>query len=112
MRDVYHFEYLQALESRLRKTNTHNEDERRLAIVTSPDRLDSWALPVDGGVAPAAIERIADEMQRTGKLARSVAVKDILRDAPVIQAYREVSSRSELKSALQTALAAQEKYGF
>ena len=112
MRDVYHFEYLRELESRLRKTNTHNEDERRLAIVTSPDRLDSWALPVDGGVAPAAIERIADEMQRAGKLARSVAVKDILRDAPVIQAYREVSSRSELKSALQTALAAQEKYGF
>src|SRR5262249_38118498 len=35
MRDVNNFEYLRELESRLRKTNTHNEDERRLAIITS-----------------------------------------------------------------------------
>jgi len=113
MRDVKNFEYLKDLEARLRRTNTHNEDEYGVvAIVTSPDRLESWALPIDGGVAAPAIERIVDEMVKGGKLARSIPVKDILRDQPVKQAYREVSARRELKSALNVALAAQEKYGF
>jgi ABC-type nitrate/sulfonate/bicarbonate transport system substrate-binding protein len=113
MRDVKNFEYLRDLEARLRRTNTHNEDERGVvAIVTSPDRLESWALPIDGGVAASAIERIVDEMVKGGKLARSIPVKDILRDEPAKEAYREVSARPELKSALNIALAAQEKYGF
>jgi hypothetical protein len=100
------------LEARLRKTNTHNEDERRLCIVTGPDRLDSWALPINGGVAPDAIERIAKEMADSGKLGRRLSVGGILRDGPVTAAYRELSSRAELKPALNTALAAVEKYGF
>jgi hypothetical protein len=113
MRDVKQFGYLKHLEARLRKTNTHNEDERGVvAIVTSPDRLDSWALPIDGGVAASAIERIVDEMVKGGKLARAISVKDILRDGPVTEAFREVSARPELKPARDIALAAQEKYGF
>ncbi len=113
MRDVAHFEYLRDLEARLRKTNTHNEDERgTVAIVTSPDRCDSWALPIDGAVAPAAIERIVGEMVKAGKLARAIPVEEILRDGAVKEAYREVSARKELKPALAVALAAQEKYGF
>jgi ABC-type nitrate/sulfonate/bicarbonate transport system substrate-binding protein len=113
MRDVKSFEYLKDLEARLRKTNTHNEDERGVvAIVTSPDRVESWALPIDGGVAPSAIERIVGEMVKGGKLARPIPAKDILRDEPVKQAYRDVSARPELKSALNIALAAEQKYGF
>ena len=112
MRDVKNYEYVRDLEARLRKTNTHNEDERRLCIVTGPDRLDSWALPVDGGVAPEAIDRIAKEMAVSKKLDRPIAVGEILRDGPVAAAYREVSARAELKPALNTALAAVEKYGF
>ena len=88
MRDVNNFKYLKDLEARLRKTNTHNEDELRLAIVTSPDRVESWALPVDGGVAPHAVERIVQEMIDAGKLNRKLSVKEILRDGPVIDAYR------------------------
>src|SRR5262245_38081683 len=113
MRDVTHFEYLRDLEARLRQTNTHNEDERGVVtIVSSPDRLDSWALPIDGGIAPSAIERIVIEMVKAGKLARALAVKEILRDGPVTEAFREVSSRAALKPALDIALAAQAKYGF
>jgi hypothetical protein len=112
MRDVKNFAYLQDLEARLRKTNTHNEDELRLAIVTSPDRLDSWALPIDGSVAPATVARIVAEMVESRKLQRALPVEEILRDGPVVAAYKEVSSRPQLKSALQTALAAVEKYGF
>ena len=113
MRDVKNFEYLKDLEARLRKTSTHNEVERgAVAIVTSPDRVESWALPIDGAVAPSSIERIVDEMVKNGKLARPIPVKDILRDDAVKEAYREVSARPELKPALNIALAAQEKYGF
>jgi ABC-type nitrate/sulfonate/bicarbonate transport system substrate-binding protein len=113
MRDMSNFAYLSDLEKRLRRTNTHNEDERGVvAIVTSPDRLENWALPIDGGITEEAVQRIADEMVKSGKLSRPMAAKDILRDDAVKQAYREVSSRPELKKSLGIALAAQEKYGF
>lgn len=113
MRDMDHFEYLRDLEARLRKTNTHNEDERgTVAIVTSPDRCDSWALPIDGAVAPSAIERIVSEMVNAGRLAAPIPVKEILRDGAAKEAYREVSARPQLKAAHDKALAAQAKYGF
>ncbi len=113
MRDVKNFEYLKDLEARLRKTNTHNADERGVvAIVTSPDRVESWALPIDGGIAPSAIERIVAEMVKAGKLAPAIPVQDILRDDAVTEAFRQVSARPELQPALNVALAAQEKYGF
>ena len=113
MRDVKKFEYLRDLEKKLRKTNTHNEDERGVvAIVTAPDRLESWALPIDGGISPEAVQRIADEMVKSGKLSRAMSAKDILRDNAVKAAYKEVSSRAKLKAPFQIAFAAQEKYGF
>jgi len=113
MRDVTNFEYLRDLEKRLRRTNTHNEDERGVvAIVTAPDRVESWAIPIDGGIAPAAVQRIADEMVKSGKLTRSMSAKDIVRDDAVKQAFKEVSSRAEQKTAFGIAVAAQEKYGF
>jgi ABC-type nitrate/sulfonate/bicarbonate transport system substrate-binding protein len=113
MRDVKNFEYLRDLEKRLRKTNTHNEDERGVvAIVTAPDRVESWAIPIDGGIAREAVQRIADEMVKSGKLSRPMSAKDIVRDDAVRQAFKEVSSRAELKTAFGIAVAAQEKYGF
>lgn len=113
MRDVKHFEYLSDLEARLRKTRTHNEDERgTVAIVTSPDRVESWALPIDGAIPASVIERIVGEMVNKGTLANALPVADILRDDAVDQAFGEVSTRPALKSPLDIALAAQEKYGF
>ena len=113
MRDVKNFEYLRDLEKRLRRTNTHNEDERGVvAIVTAPDRVESWAIPIDGGITPESVQRIADEMVKSGKLSRPMSAKDIVRDDAVKQAFEEVSSRAGLKTAFGIAVAAQEKYGF
>jgi ABC-type nitrate/sulfonate/bicarbonate transport system substrate-binding protein len=113
MRDMKNFEYLRDLERKLRKTNTHNEDERGVvAIVTGPDRVESWAIPIDGGITTEAVQRITDEMVKSGKLSRAMSVKDIVRDDAVKTAYQEVSRRPGLKNPLSVALAAQEKYGF
>ena len=113
MRDVSHFDYLRDLEARLRKTRTHNEDERgTVAIVTSPDRVESWALPIDGAIPASAIERIVGEMNNKGALPSALPVADILREDAVNEAFREVSGRPELKPAMEIALAAQDKYGF
>ena len=113
MRDVKNFEYLRELEKRLRKTHTHNEDERGVvAIVTAPDRVESWAIPIDGGIARDAVQRIVDEMVKSGKLSDSMSAKDIVRDDAVNEAFKEVSSRTERKTAFGVAVAAQEKYGF
>ena len=113
MRDVSHFDYLRDLEARLGKTRTHNEDERgTVAIVTSPDRVESWALPIDGAIPASAIERIVGEMNNKGALPSALPVADILREDAVNEAFREVSGRPELKPAMEIALAAQDKYGF
>jgi hypothetical protein len=69
-------------------------------------------LPIDGAVAASAIEWIVGEMVDKGTLANAIPVADILRDDAVSKAFREVSARPELRSALDVALAAQEKYGF
>jgi hypothetical protein len=111
MRDVNNFQYLHDLEARLRKL-THNEDEQRLFIASAPDRVDSWALPMDGAIEPQALERIIREMVKRGRLDRAVAVSDVYRDEAVRDAYREVSSRPELKPAFDNAMATVEKYGF
>jgi hypothetical protein len=58
------------------------------------------------------VQRIADEMVKSGKRSRSMSAKDIVRDDAVTQAFKEVSSRAELKTAFGIAVAAQEKYGF
>jgi hypothetical protein len=111
MRDVKNFEYLHDLEARLRKL-THNEDEQRLFIASAPDRVDSWALPMDGGVETQALERIMGEMVKRGRLERPLAIGEVTNGDAVRDAYREVSSRTKLKPAFDTAMAAVEKYGF
>ena len=111
MRDVKNFEYLHDLETRLRKL-THNEDEQRLFIASAPDRVDSWALPMDGGIERPALERIIGEMVKRGRLERPIPVGEVFKDDAVREAYRDVSTRGELKPAFNNAMAAVEKYGF
>jgi hypothetical protein len=51
-------------------------------------------------------------MIKKGTLANAIPVTNILRDDAVSEAFREVSARPELRSALNIALGAKEKYGF
>ena len=111
MRDVGNFDYLRELEALLRKTS-HNDDERKLFIVTSPEKVDGWALPIDGGILPEALKRVIEEMVEGGRLTRTIPVEEVLRDGPVTDAYRDLSNRAEVQPALQKARAAVEKYGF
>lgn len=112
MRDVNNYDYLRDLEARLRNTMTHNEDERRLFIVTGPEKVDGWALPIDGGVTRESLERVIEEMKEAGRLEGPARVDDVLCDTAVSDAYRKVASRPELKGSLEKARAARDKYGF
>jgi ABC-type nitrate/sulfonate/bicarbonate transport system substrate-binding protein len=111
MRDVNNFDYLHDLEARLRKL-THNEDERGLFIASAPDRVDSWALPIDGGIERRALERIMQEMVKRGRLKQALPARDLFKDDAVRQAYQEISSRAKLKANYDKAMAVAEQYGF
>jgi ABC-type nitrate/sulfonate/bicarbonate transport system substrate-binding protein len=111
MRDVANFAYLQDLETRYRAAS-HNDEERRLRIVTSIEKLEGWNVPIDGGVSRAALEQVIEELRTLGELDDPPHIDDVLRDDLVREAYREVSSRPELQPALSVALAARAKYGF
>jgi hypothetical protein len=56
MRDAVNLDYLRELERRLR-SNSHNYEERELFLVTSLEKVDGWALPVDGEVTADSLKR-------------------------------------------------------
>jgi hypothetical protein len=67
---------------------------------------------MDGGIERHALERIIGEMVKRDRLERPVPVEEVFKDDAVQEAYREVSTRGELKPAFNKALAVLEKYGF
>ena len=111
MRDIANFDYMRELEARLRR-DSHNQEEQRLFIVTSLEKLDGWALPIDGGVTADSLRRIIDEMVTVGMLKKPIEVESVLRDSAVKHAYDELKSRPTLQPALAKAQAVVEKYGF
>ena len=111
MRDVANFPYLQDLEARLR-AQSHNDEERRVRIISGPHKVEGWTVPITGGVSHEALAGVIEELVGLGELERPLAVEDVLRDGPVTEAYRAVSSRPELRPALETAQAAVAKYGY
>jgi len=111
MRDRDHFEYLRDLELRLRR-ESHNDEERVVCLLSSPEKVEGWTLPIDLRVPQADIEETIQEMAQRGKLDRPFSVKDVVRDDLAVEAYKAVSDRAELQPALSKALAAVQKYGF
>jgi len=111
MRDTENFEYLRSLEARLRK-ESHNDEEREVFIVTSIEKVNGWALPIDGSVEAESLKRIIQEMTAIGKLNQPIGVESVLRDSAVKEAYKELLTRPDLQAAYEKAKGAVEKYGF
>ena len=111
MRDTANFDYLRKLESRLRR-ESHNDEERELFIVTSLEKVDGWALPIDGGVTADSLKRIIQEMTAIGDLksrCRSgIAAPRFSRQ----RGYQELLKRPELQPAHEKVKLVVEKYGF
>ena len=96
MRDTANFDYLRELETRLR-SESHNDEERELFIVTSLEKVDGWALPIDGGVTADSLKRIIEEMTAIGDLKERIEVESLLCDSAVREAYQELRKRPELQ---------------
>ncbi len=111
MRDNANYDYLRDLESRLR-SQSHNDQERRVRIITSIEKVEGWTVPPDGGVSRAALQAVINELREVGELDVDVSVDDTLRDEAAIAAYDELKSRPELDPIRATISAAVEKYGF
>lgn len=111
MRDTANFDYLQKLESRLRG-ESHNDEERELFIVTSLEKVDGWALPIDGGVSAESLQRIIQGMTAIGDLKEPIEVESLLRDSAVKEAFQDLIKRPELQPAYEKVKLVVEKYGF
>ena len=91
--DPDNFQDLYDRETRWRQQYTHNEDERRLRVVTRPSRPDETIMPLDGQAPRAGVEAIIREMSELGELDGPVDIKDILRDEFVTECFAELQSR-------------------
>jgi len=111
MRDTVNFDYLRELESRLRR-KSHNDEERELFIVTSLEKVDGWALPIDGGVTADSLKRIIHGMVAVDDLKAPIDVESLLRDSAVKGAFQDLLNRPNLQPAYEKVKTAVEKYGF
>jgi ABC-type nitrate/sulfonate/bicarbonate transport system substrate-binding protein len=111
MRDPDHFDYLRDLELKWRKMS-HNDDERVVQLLSSSEKVEGWTLPIDLAVPRTDVAETIEEMLQLKQLAQTIDSEDVVRKAPAIAAYQEVSSRPELQAAFQKAQAAVKKWGF
>lgn len=111
MRDTANFDYLRKLESRLRR-ESRNDEERELFIVTSLEKVDGWALPIDGGVTADSLKRIIQGIMAIGDLKAPIDAESLLRDSAVKEAFQELLKRPALQSAYEKVKLVVKKYGF
>ena len=111
MRDPDHFEYLRDLELKLRR-NSHNDEERVVQLLSSPGKVEGWTLPIDLAVSRTDVSEAIQELLHLKQLKQAIDPEEVVRDALVTAAYREVSGRPELQRALNKAEAAVRKWGF
>lgn len=105
------FSYLADLERRLRVTS-YDPDERVLRMFTSPDRLESMPLPIDGQVPAAGLKQIAEEIKGDGQIPEDFSVERVLRDQAVKKAFEDLRSRKELEARWTRVTRIVEKHGY
>jgi len=86
-----------ALEKRLRAAGP-SEDERALRMFTSPQKIETMPLPLNGQVPLKSLEFIGEEMKLAGELPSNFSVQAALKDETVKQAFADLLGRNELKS--------------
>ncbi len=111
MRDRDHFEYLRDLELRLRESS-HNDEERVVQLLSSPEKVEGWTLPIDLAVSRTDVVETIQEMLHLKQLDLPIDPEEVVRGALVTAAYQEVRGRPELQPALKKAEAAVRKWGF
>jgi hypothetical protein len=105
------FAYLQDLERRIRGAS-HNSDERKLRMVTSPEHVAEWVMPLTGSFTRQAVERVIDEMVTLGQLDQAIPVAEVFLDAPITEAWEDLSTRPGLADARDRALALVKQFGY
>jgi hypothetical protein len=91
---------------------SHNDEERIVQLLSSREKVEGWTLPIDLAVPRTDVAETIEEMLQLKQLDHTIGSEDIVRDAPAVAAYQEVSSRPELQAALQKAQVAVKKWGF
>jgi len=104
------FAYVVDLEKRLRSASP-NEDEQALRMFTSPEKLETMPLPLDGQVPLKSLELIAREMKVAGDIPENFSVQGALRDEAAQQAFRDLLGQNEFKSRWKHLSKVVEKYG-
>ncbi len=110
VRDPGNFEFLSDMELRYRRAS-HNEQERKLRMVTNAAHLEEWIMPVTGWFTREALERVIDEMVTLGQIEKPMAIEEFARDAAVVKAFEDLKNRPEQKANAERALAAAAKHG-
>ena len=88
--DPKNFEYFNDLERRTRLA-THNEDERRLFIMSHKDS-GAGHMPLDGLVPRRSLVSMIDDMLQSGMLEQPVEVDDVLKDQAAVEGYNQLVS--------------------
>lgn len=95
--DPASFDYLYALETRLRRDFTHNEDEHTMSIYGRPPNLEDTLMPLDGRVDPNELRSVIEEMRLLGELTQTVEPEEVLRGELVERAFTELCQRPSLQ---------------
>ena len=83
-----------------------------MQLLSSPEKVEGWTLPIDLALSQTDIAETIQEMFRLKQVERTIDPEEVVRDALVTAAYKEVSGRPALRPALQKAEAAVRKWGF
>lgn len=112
VRDVANFEYVRDLDARSRVASHNEEEHTKSQLVTVPGDVDTWPMPLDGGVAPEELEKIMQERLQAGTIDRPLPLDEVLKDEVVKEAYRELCARPESQPALARNRLLKTTYGF
>jgi hypothetical protein len=117
LRDPAEYRYLQDLEIRLRE-KSHNDEERKLRIITSIEKIEGWTVPIHGMLAIEAdkseetLEQVVEELVQIGELAGPVRADRVLRLDAARNAHEALRARPQLAEAWQRAAEVRAKYGY